>query len=343
MLTEDTRATGVKGKWCLTVPQNKAQAKSIEPAKDEVAQPEVDSGGECIMKAAVNVLRWRRGAGIFRGGMAKNRSYSPSSSPPPSSSKTSTGGYTFDRLPAAPKSNLHHPNASTGGSGSHNPPSGLLLDTMLGTVFGLGTSLLIMETGTFYPTSQGDDGAATASPPPQWMSPAIPLVPGRSVVSETLCGPLTREFRRFPKQLWRSVRGRNSGVENGHNNHVALYANSGWKGSGYHGGNKNAEVVSLGEAGPAPSGREGEYERLLLDSLQGFVVNCQRRSRQEGRLRGERAVSLRAALGAAAPVVIPDDGVACEDDLELDDIYFPGDDGGLDGGEVVNAGDGFGL
>ena len=42
----------VKGKWCHTVPQNKAQAKSIEPAKDEVAQPDVDLDGECIMRAA---------------------------------------------------------------------------------------------------------------------------------------------------------------------------------------------------------------------------------------------------------------------------------------------------
>ena len=43
----------MKGRWCRSVPQNKAQAKSIEPAKDGVAQPDVDSGGECIMRAAV--------------------------------------------------------------------------------------------------------------------------------------------------------------------------------------------------------------------------------------------------------------------------------------------------
>ena len=50
---ETPREPRMEGNWYRSMPQNKAQARSIEPAKDGVAQPDVDSGGECIMRAAV--------------------------------------------------------------------------------------------------------------------------------------------------------------------------------------------------------------------------------------------------------------------------------------------------
>lgn len=312
---------------------------------DEVSQGEIEGmkksfyfGLGCGL-VGFNLLRWRRGRGLL-GTMSKGRSYASSSSS--SRSRSTGGGYTFDPLP--PPNQLQHPhNASGGGAGnqSNNTRSGLLMDTILGTVFGLGTSLLAMESDTFYPLINTDTGDTLAAPPPQWISPIIPLVPGRSIISETLCGPLTHEFRKFPKQLWQS--GNNRGIENGYNNHMALYANSGWKGSKYYGGNDNAEVVSLGENGGgsgsggsgSSSDKQGVYEHLVLDNLQGFIINCERRSRQEQRLRKIRGLR----KGSNMPVVIPEEGVKAEDDLELDDIYFV-DGNGLDDGDDVA---GFGL
>ena len=106
-------------------------------------------------------------------------------------------------------------------------------------------------------------------------------------MADTLCGPLTREFRKFPKSSWQSVNHR--GIENGYNDHMALYANSGWKGTEYYEDNDNASVVSIseddGERGIDGKDGRGEYECMVLDSLQGFVINCERRPRHERRLR----------------------------------------------------------
>jgi hypothetical protein len=131
--------------------------------------------------------------------------------------------------------------------------------------------------------------------------------------------------------LWQSG---NLGVENGYNNHIALYANGGWKDTKYYNSNPNAEIVSLGESNGGSSGfsdgKKGIYEQLVVDSLQGFVINCERRARYEKklrRIRGDRSNS---------PVVIPRDGVPADEDLELDDIYLLGSD-------VENSDDSFGL
>jgi hypothetical protein len=76
-------------------------------------------------------------------------------------------------------------------------------------------------------------------------------------------------------------------------------------------------VVSLGESsGESDTDRQGIYEHLVLDSLQGFVINCERRARYEKKLRRARG----SAKGS--PVVIPRDGVPADEDLELDDIYL---------------------
>ncbi|KAL9187188.1 hypothetical protein ACHAXT_010908 [Thalassiosira profunda] len=253
------------------------------------------------------MLRFRRARGGFFVGMSR---YSSSSS-----STRSSGGYSFDPVP--PASNALHRQQHLGGGGNPNSRGGLIFDTTLSALLGMGTSLLAIEYGAFYPTTSLEDenGYGYFNEPPQWVSPNIPLVPGRSVVADTLCGPLTEEFRKFPKQLWQS--GNHRGIENNYNNHMALYANSGWKGTKYYQENDNAEVVSLGEnAHDIEGNQQGPYERLVLDSLQGFVINCHRRSRQEAKLRKIRG------MRKHQPVIIPDDGVAADEDLELDDIYL---------------------
>ena len=257
--------------------------------------------------------------------------------------------------------NTHH------GSSTGSSKTGLIIDVALSTILGLGASILALQTDIFYPTTltisisnNGDDnidetattttttmdGSKTSitigemPPPPQWISSDIPLVPGRSMISETLCKPLTNEFRKFPRQLWQS--GNNKGIENGYNNHMALYANSGWKGTKYYNGNENASLemlgenvggssndigVSGGEGGEQQRGisQRGVYEHLVLDSLQGFIINCERRARQERKIRKIRGMMRYNSNDDdddATPVVIPHDGVSADEDLTLDDIYL---------------------
>ena len=286
-------------------------------------------------------LRWRRirgvGGGTSFGGLSKYASSSSMQKP-----TRSSGGYTFDPIPKPnamqqqqmnmmmQQQNQQHFNNANQGSGG-----GLLMDMSLATLLGMGTTLLALQTDIFYPSTNfisvtSDEEKTTISiletkpPPPQWISETIPLVPGRSMISDTLCKPLTNEFRKFPKELWQSGK-KNRGIENGYNNHMALYANSGWKGTKYHEGNDNASLEMLGEHGNSDSTsfeeggnvqQQGMYEHLLLDSLQGFIINCERRARQENKIRKLRG------LREHVPVAIPYGGVDADEDLELDDVYL---------------------
>ena len=290
-------------------------------------------------------LRWRRirgaGGGSSFGGVGLSKYASSSSMQKPT---RSSGGYTFDPIPKPNpmqqqqqqqqmnlnmmQQNQQHFNNSNQGSGG-----GLLMDISLATLLGMGTTLLALQTDIFYPSTtaisiSSDEEKTTISlletkpPPPQWISETIPLVPGRSMISDTLCTPLTREFRKFPKELWQSGN-KNRGIENGYNNHMALYANSGWKGTKYSEGNDNASLEILGEHGDSnieggsiEQQQQGMYEHLLLDSLQGFIINCERRARQENKIRKLRG------LREHVPVAIPYGGVDADEDLELDDVYF---------------------
>lgn len=233
------------------------------------------------------LLRWRRSGGL---GLSRYAS-------------KSSGGYRFDNAPSTSYQQYNVPKSS-----------GLLLHTTLSTILASGISILAIESDIFYPQTASNGNSETITPPPQWISPQVPLVPGRSMVSDLLCEPLTKEFRNFPRELWQS--GNSRGFENGYNNHIALYANGGWKDSKYYDSNPNAGVVSLGEkSGDSYSDRKGVYEKLVLDNLQGFIINCERRARYEKKLRRARG----SARGS--PVVIPRDGVPADEDLELDDIY----------------------
>jgi hypothetical protein len=180
-------------------------------------------------------------------------------------------------------------------------------------------------------------------------------------LSDTLCGPLTTEFRKFPKEFWQGG-SRNVGIENGFHNHMSLYANMGWRGTKYYQQQQQQQAsnqkqhlndnVNLEILGENPTDLNynniGVYERLVLDNLQGFVINCERRSRHEAKLRKlrypKRGGLLLGSGGSSSgrgsggrnywneeqqqlsPVVIPDDGVFADEDLELDDIYFVNDD-----------------
>jgi hypothetical protein len=271
------------------------------------------------------LLRWRRkrvsvGRSLFSG-LSKY------------SSSNRSGGYKFDPIhnhqPTA-NNNMQYASNTT----SAKPPrSGFFIDAALSGLAGIGLSLLAIENDVFYPTGNlsGDNNNSpplmSITPPPQWISPQIPLVPGKSIISETLCGPLTEEFRKFPKELWQS--GNHRGIENGYNNHIALYANGGWKDTKYYNSNPNASVVSLGErSGNATDSSSSDmmkkqdsiskhriYEHLVVDSLQGFVINCERRARYEKKLRRLKNIPERTYP------VIPNDGVPCDEELELDDIY----------------------
>lgn len=222
------------------------------------------------------------------------------------------GGYKFDPI------SHHQPSLNYMQYSAKPPRSGFFTDVALSALLGLGLSLLAIENDIFYPTGNlsGDDDN---NPPPQWISPQVPLVPGKSLICETLCQPLTEEFKKFPKELWQS--GNHRGIENGYNNHIALYANGGWKDTKYYNGNPNASVVSLVESSDSMKKRDESkrnriYEYLVVDSLQGFVINCERRARYEKKLRKLKNIPERTYP------VIPNDGVPADDDLELDDIYL---------------------
>ena len=230
---------------------------------------------------------------------------------------------------------------------------GVVVDSALSALLGLGASLFAIESGVLHPRRRTArrlaDGTTISEstsipPPPPWISPVVPLVPGRSAISDALCGPLTAEFRKFPREMWRGGTF-DMGIEGGNHNHMALYANSGWRGTGYYqrrrrrgggggdggdGIDATAEVLGENAADNNYNGI-GTHERLVLDSLQGFVINCERRARHEARVR-----KLRGGLGGSgsgrrgaidAPVVIPDDGVYADEDMELDDIYCVDCDG----------------
>lgn len=259
------------------------------------------------------LLRMRRRMSI--GGLSKY-----------ASSNRRSGGYKFDPIHQQPSNNMQ--------TSTKPSRSGFFVDVALSAVLGMGLSLLALENDMFYPTgnsSAGDDNdppLTSIIPPPQWISHQIPLVPGKSLVSETLCKPLTEEFKKFPKELWQS--GNHRGIENGYNNHIALYANGGWKDTKYYNSNPNASVVSLGEKHngnerKVENNKHRIYEHLVVDSLQGFVINCERRARYEKKLR-----KLKRIPKNAYPL-IPYDGVPANEELELDDIYLMEDSG--DGGD----------
>jgi hypothetical protein len=335
---------------------------------------------------------------LFNGrayGRSKSKYYGGGNSTSSSSSSSnSSGGYAFD--PPPPPSTIGHNNGNYAGGSSTGNRLGFVIDMVLSTSLGLLTSLLVFESDMFYPqpvpllssslsinnnnnnndtnnmdnnddnsSGNANNSVALSNPilPPQWISPIIPLVPGRSILSDTLCGPLTTEFRKFPKEFWQGG-SRNVGIENGFHNHMSLYANMGWRGTKYYQQqqqqasnqkqkqhlNDNVNLEILGE-NPTDLNYNniGVYERLVLDNLQGFVINCERRSRHEAKLRklrypkrgglllGSGGSSGRGSGGGGrnywneeqqqlTPVVIPDDGVFADEDLELDDIYFVNDD-----------------
>uniref|UniRef100_A0A7S2PAV4 Uncharacterized protein n=1 Tax=Skeletonema marinoi TaxID=267567 RepID=A0A7S2PAV4_9STRA len=293
-----------------------------EEILDEVSEYEIEGMkksfyfGFASTVSSFVLLRWRRRRmNVPFGGLSKYASRS---------STRSSGGYKFDPIHQHQPSSMNSVQHASS-SGTKPPRSGFFTDVALSALLGMGLSLLAVENDLFYPTgnsSAGDDNGPplmSITPPPQWISHQIPLVPGKSLISETLCQPLTEEFKKFPKELWQS--GNHRGIENGYNNHIALYANGGWKDTKYYNSNPNASVVSLGEK-HNESKRKYEdsknriYEHLVVDSLQGFIINCERRARYEQKLRKLKNIPERTYP------IIPPSGVPANEELELDDIYL---------------------
>ena len=170
---------------------------------DEVSQSEWEGmkksfyfGMGCSL-LSFGMLQWRRARGGLFSGMSKYASPSSTSSSRP----TGAGGYTFDALPPKPSNeghHLHHHSPQYANGSSTNSRSGFIIDVTLSTLLGLGTSLLSIENDLFYPTAndtnnqtqqqqqQQSPPSYAIEPPPQWISPSIPLVPGRSVIADTL-------------------------------------------------------------------------------------------------------------------------------------------------------------
>ena len=277
---------------------------------DEVSEFELEGMKKSLYFGFASALssfvlfRKRRNMSLF-GGLSKY-----------SSSSRRSGGYKFDPIHQQPSNNINT---------TKPPRSGLFTDVALSAILGMGISLVAIENDIFYPTGNSSAGVdngppfTSISPPPQWISHQIPLVPGKSLISETLCQPLTEEFKKFPKELWQS--GNHRGIENGYNNHIALYANGGWKDTKYYNSNPNASVVSLGEKHDGNERRVENYkhrvyEHLVVDSLQGFVINCERRARYEKKLRKLKRIP------ENTHPLIPNHGVPANEELELDDIYL---------------------
>lgn len=101
----------------------------------------------------------------------------------------------------------------------------------------------------------------------------IPLVEGRSLLSEELCGDFTKEFKKLDTQVWDRKR---STVD--------------------HDGKMN-----------------------FRNTIQGFVINCQRRAICEDEMRNERG------MRDDEPVVVPSPGVSRDISINIDDLLGSGE------------------
>mmetsp|Transcript_31539 Transcript_31539/g.64990 ORF Transcript_31539/g.64990 Transcript_31539/m.64990 type:complete len:315 (+) Transcript_31539:184-1128(+) len=102
----------------------------------------------------------------------------------------------------------------------------------------------------------------------------IPLVEGRSLLSEELCRDFSAEFKKYNRRTWDP-------------NHQALSGGSG----------------------------SGSNESNFKDMIEGFVVNCKRRSIYEEDLRNEQGLSKNDA------VVVPSPGVPRDISVTFDDLF----------------------
>ncbi|KAL7469470.1 hypothetical protein ACHAXS_009725 [Conticribra weissflogii] len=102
----------------------------------------------------------------------------------------------------------------------------------------------------------------------------IPLVEGRSLLSEELCRDFSAEFQKYNRRTWDP-------------NHPALSGSSG----------------------------SGSNESNFKDLIEGFVVNCKRRSIYEEELRNEQGLTENDA------VVVPSPGVPRDISVSFDDLF----------------------
>ncbi|KAL7534619.1 hypothetical protein ACHAWF_004889 [Thalassiosira exigua] len=119
----------------------------------------------------------------------------------------------------------------------------------------------------------------------------LPLVEGRSLLSEELCEDFAREFRKFDREIWDK-------------NHQSLS-----------GGGETIE--------------DGEHD--FRNTMQGFVANCKRRAIYEGEIRKERGLGDSEPVVVPSPGVPRDISVSLDDLLGNGEFGGNDDSGEGDG------------
>lgn len=189
-------------------------------------------------KAIARVLQRRSGAGVSEGTAVSRNPFSQSS-----------GGYKFD--PPA------------GGQPQPEKRPGFLFRAVR----------LCLD--TFVSLSIGSYASLYLTDKQKMMNQftEIPLVEGRSLLSEELCGDFTREFQKFDRQVW-------------DRNHPSL-------------------------TGGVQTNDDGEHD--FRNTMQGFVVNCRRRAIYEEELRKEQGLRSDDPVVVPSPGVPRDISVSIDD------------------------------
>lgn len=191
----------------------------------------------------------------------------------------SAGGYKFDPPPSSSASSSA--SASSAGAGTQNVQRpGLIfrtirlaLDSFVSLSIGAYASMYFVDKDKMM--KQFSD---------------IPLVEGRSLLSEELCEDFTREFQKFDRKTWDP-------------NHPSF---SGSSSSSMHSNNNNEETTTAD----------------FRSTIQGFVLNCKRRAINEDEIRKEQG------LRSGGVVVIPSGGVSRDIPVSLGDLLEDGGGGG---------------
>lgn len=207
-----------------------------------------------------NYLRRRvaGGSGINNSGASKN--------PFQQSSSNSNSGYKFDSFPASSQ-NEERPGLIFRGVR-------LMLDTFVSMSIGAYASIYFTDTTKMMEKFE-----------------KIPLVEGRSLLSEQLCDDFTKEFKSYGKQFWNS-------------RHHAMTTD-------------NSDDNRGGDEG-------GEFRELI----QGFVANCRRREIYEKDIRQEQGLGANDEVIVPTPGVPQDIPVTLDDLFSTKDfsVNEDGDD-----------------
>ncbi len=207
------------------------------------------------------------------------------------SSNSSRGGYKFDAIPPTAFSSTTASTTTSGAEAefSKKSPPGLFF------------RILRLTLDAFVSLSVGAYASVYFTDTEQMMKrfADVPLLPGRSLLSEELCDEFTKEFRKFDRQVWDE--------KNNHNRRV----------------------------GEKEGGGGGTVD--FRSTIQTFVTNCRRRHLYEEELRkegggGDGGGGMMSdyhgdTIQTDEPVIIPPPGVPFDIFVSLDDILGEEDQG----------------